>query len=60
MAGRIGRIERAQDGQSYGFVIYDALDRACVYLGYPTLHQADTAARDVQGLLVTTQVCEKR
>ena len=60
MAGRIGKVEIAQDGQSYGFVIYDALDRACVYLGYSTLHQADIAARHVQGLLVTTLVCEKR
>jgi hypothetical protein len=24
MAGRIGSVQRAQDGSSYGFVIYDA------------------------------------
>ena len=42
MAGRIGAVQRAQDGQTYGFVVYDAQDRACVFLGYPTWHQADT------------------
>jgi hypothetical protein len=30
--GLTDRIEqRAQDGQSYGFVLYDAQDLACVY-----------------------------
>jgi hypothetical protein len=60
MAGRIGAVQRAQDGQTYGFVVYDAQDRACVFLGYPTWHQADIAPRHVQGLLVTALVCEKR
>jgi hypothetical protein len=58
MAGRIGKVELAQDGQSY--VIYDALNRACVYLAYSTWRQADIAARHVQGLLATTVVFEKR
>jgi hypothetical protein len=34
MAGRIGSVQRAQDGQSHGFVVYDAQDRACMYLGF--------------------------
>ena len=36
MAGRIGSVQRAQDGQSYGFVLYDAQDRASLYLGFST------------------------
>jgi len=31
MAGRIGSVQKAKDGQSYGFVIYDMQDRACVH-----------------------------
>ena len=34
MAGRIGSVQKAQDGQSYGFVIYDTQDRASLYLGF--------------------------
>ena len=30
MAGRIGKVELAQDGSSCGFTIYDERDRACV------------------------------
>jgi hypothetical protein len=30
MAGRIGSVQRAQDGSSYGFVLYDAQERACI------------------------------
>ena len=30
MAGRIGSIQKAQDGQTYGFVIFDAQDRASI------------------------------
>ena len=41
MAGRIGSVQKAQDGQSYGFVIYDAQDRASLYLGFSTWHDAD-------------------
>ena len=33
MAGRIGSIQRAQYGKSYGFVLYDETNKACVYLG---------------------------
>jgi hypothetical protein len=29
MAGRIGSVQKAQDGQGYGF-LYDEQDRACV------------------------------
>ena len=43
MAGRIGSVQKAQDGQSYGFVVYDGADRACVYLGFSTWHDADRA-----------------
>ena len=60
MAGRIGKVELVQDASSYGFVIYDAQDRACVYMGYPTWHQADIAARHVQALLAGTLACERQ
>ena len=60
MAGRIGSVQRAKDGQSYGFVIYDSQDRACVHLGFSTWRDADRAAREAQGLLVTALVCEER
>ena len=60
MAGRIGSVQRAQDGQTYGFVIYDTADRACVYLGFSTWHDADRAAREAQGLLVTALACVKQ
>jgi hypothetical protein len=60
MSGRIGSLERAQDGKSYGFVVYDEQDRACVYLGFGTWHDADRAAREAQGLLVTALACERR
>ena len=60
MAGRIGSVQKAQDGQSYGFVIYDAQDRASLYLGFSTWHQADIGARQAQGLLVTALACVRR
>ncbi len=60
MAGRIGSVQKAQDGQTYGFVLYDAQDRACVYLGFSTWHDGDRAAREAQGLLVTALACERR
>ena len=60
MAGRIGSFQRAKDGDSYGFIIYDAADRACVYLGFPTWHQADDAARQAQSLLVAAMRCVRR
>lgn len=60
MAGRIGSVQKAQDGQSYGFVIYDAQDRASLYLGFSTWHDADRAAREAQGLLVTALACVRR
>ena len=31
-----GSVQRAQDGQSYGFVLYHAQDRASLYLGFST------------------------
>jgi hypothetical protein len=58
-----GATAARQERSSHGTappVIFDAQDRACVYLRYSTWHQADIAARHVQGLLVTTQVCQKR
>ena len=60
VAGRIGSVQKAQDGQSYGFVIYDTLDRASLYLGFSTWHDADRAAREAQGLLVTALACVRR
>ena len=60
MAGRIGSVQKAQDGKSYGFVLYDAQDRACVYLGFSTWHDAYRAAREAQGLLVTALACVRR
>jgi hypothetical protein len=60
MAGRIGSVQKAQDGLTYGFVIYDGADRACVYLGFSTWHDADRAAREAQGLLVTALACVRR
>jgi len=60
MAGRIGAVQAASDGKTYGFVIYDETDRACVYLGFPTWHQADNAAREALGLLMTALRCVRR
>jgi hypothetical protein len=60
MAGRIGLVQKARDGQTYGFVIYDQMDRASLYLGFSTLHDADRAAREAQGLLVTAPACVRR
>jgi hypothetical protein len=60
MAGRIGSVQKAQDGESYGFVIYDQNDRACVYLGFSSWHEADSAAREARGLLVAAQRCLRR
>ena len=53
-------MQPAQDGQSYGFVVYDAQDHPCMYLGFSTWHDADRAAREAQGLLVTVIACERR
>ena len=55
-----GSVQRAQDGQSYGFVLYDAQDRPCVYFGFSSWHDADRAAREALGLLVTAVACERR
>ena len=60
VGGLAGSVQRAQDGQTYGFVIFDAQDRACVYLGFSTWHDADRAAREAQGLLVTALACVRR
>jgi len=60
MAGRIGSVQKAQDGKSYGFVIFDEADRASLYLGFSTWHDADRAAREAQGLLVTALACVRR
>jgi hypothetical protein len=46
--------------QSYGFVIFDGQDRACLYLGFSTWHDADRAAREAQGLLVSALTCARR
>jgi len=43
-----------------GFVISGMQDRASVYIGYSTWHQADIAARHIHGLLAGTLACERR
>jgi len=53
-------VQPAQDGQSYGFLLYDEQDRPCMYLGFSTRRDADRAAREALGLLVTALVCEGR
>jgi hypothetical protein len=60
MAGRIGSVQKARDGETYGFIVYDQMDRACLYLGFSTWHDADRAAREAQGLLVTALACVRR
>jgi len=60
LAGRIGSVQPAQDGQSYGFLLYDEQDRPCMYLGFNTRRDADRAAREALGLLVTALTCERR
>jgi hypothetical protein len=60
VAGRIGSVQRAADGSSYGFVIFDAEDRPSLYLGFASWHQADAASRLAQGLLATALACEAR
>ena len=60
MAGRIGSVQQSSDGKTYGFVVYDQADLACVYLGFSTWHEADRAAREAQGLLVTALTCMRR
>jgi hypothetical protein len=60
MVGHIGRVERAAEGSSYGFVVYDEIAKPCVYIGFPTWHQAGQAAREMAGLMVTAVACVKR
>jgi hypothetical protein len=60
MAGRVGSVQQSRDGQSYGFVVYDEADRACVYFGFSSWHEADNAARQAQSLLITAMRCLRR
>jgi hypothetical protein len=60
MAGRIGPVQKAQDGKTYGFVVFDEADRPSLYLGFGSWHDADRAAREAQGLLVTALACVRR
>jgi hypothetical protein len=60
MVGRIGSVRRAQDGLSYGFAILDENDRPCVYFGFSTWHEADSAARQMRGLLARVIRCVRR
>ena len=53
-------VQKAADGQSWGFLIFDAQDRACLYLGFGSWDDADRAAREAQGLLVTALACVQR
>jgi hypothetical protein len=57
MAGRIGSVQQSNDGKTYGFVIFDEADRACLYLGFSSRHEAD---REGQRLLVTALACVRR
>jgi hypothetical protein len=43
MAGFIGRIQRSQDGKTYGFLVYDEISRPSLYLGFSSKVEADTA-----------------
>jgi len=60
MAGFIGRIQRSQDGKTYGFLIYDEMSRPSLYLGFSTKVEADRAAHELTGVLVTALRCEQR
>jgi hypothetical protein len=48
--GRVGSVQQSRDDTSYGFVIYDEADRARVYFGFSSWHEADNAARQAQSL----------
>ena len=60
MAGRVGSVQQSKDGKAYGFIIYDEADRACVYFGFSSWHEADNAARQAQSLLITAMRCVRR
>jgi len=60
MAGRIGLVRKPKDGETNGFVIYDEADRACLYLGFSTWHEADSAAREARSLLISAMRCVRR
>jgi hypothetical protein len=60
MAGFIGRIQRSQDANTYSFVVYDEVSLPSLYLGFSTKVEADTAAREMTGVLVTARRCEQR
>jgi hypothetical protein len=60
MVGRIGSVQRSQDGQTYGFTVLDENDRPCVDFGFSTWHEAGSAARQMQGLLVRGVRCVRR
>jgi hypothetical protein len=58
-AGHIGHVAQSHDG-SYGFVLYDENGHACVYFGFASPKEADSAARDVQSLIVAARRCQRR
>ena len=60
MAGRIGSVQAAPDGRTYGFIVYDEADRPSLYFGFGSWHQADAAGREMQGLLMTAIRCVRR
>ena len=60
MAGRVGSVQQSRDGNSYGFIVYDEADRACVYFGFSSWHEADSASRQAQSLLITALRCVRR
>jgi hypothetical protein len=60
MAERIGSVQKAAGGQGYGFFIFDAQDRARLYLGVGSWHGSSRTAREARGLLVMALVCVER
>jgi hypothetical protein len=55
MAGRIGSVQAAPDGKTYGFIVYDETDRAWLYLGFGSWHHA---ARDAGVACDCNAVCQ--
>jgi hypothetical protein len=60
VAGFVSRIQRAPDGKSYGFIIYDETNRPSLYLGFSSRDEADRAAQQMTGMLATARRCEQR
>lgn len=59
MAGHVGSVARDKDG-TYGFTLYDETGRACMYLAFTSMIEADTASLEAQSLLVAARSCQRR